>query len=250
MHAAGPTETRLPPDVPALLADVAPIGPFFAVATGAAPPGAGWVTLRALHREPAPLRARIADVRAALGTDQRVATSTAFQGLAAQVVAPLYAAAVRGALPDSGDLAATLHWRPVGAPWLWWPGTEGWVVACADPDAAALGGVLTGLLGPLVAAVRAQVSISDRVLWGDVASAVASARRLVVAARPEATERATAVAERLLDAAPLARTAALRAPEPPDVGWTFWRRSCCLYYRVPGGAVCGDCILLDRRPRG
>jgi ferric iron reductase protein FhuF len=62
-------------------------------------------------------------------------------------------------------------------------------------------------------------------------------------------QRATAVAERLLDAAPLARTVALRAPEPPDVGWTFRRRSCCLYYRVPGGAVCGDCVLHERRHR-
>jgi hypothetical protein len=244
VDAAGPTDARvglrLPPDVPSLFADVAPIGPFFAVATGAPPPGGGWVTLRALHREPAALRARIADVRA-----------IAVQGLAAQVVAPLYAAAVRGGLPGSGDLAATLHWRPGGAgPWLWWQGTAGRVVACLDPDAAALGGVLTGLLGPLVVAVRERVSIADRVLWGDVASAVASARRLVVAARPVVAQRATAVAERLLDAAPLARTTALRAPEPPDVTWTFRRRSCCLYYRVPGGAMCGDCVLHDRRRRG
>jgi hypothetical protein len=241
---------RLPPDVPALFADVAPIGPFFVVSTGAAPPGGGWMTLCALHREPAPLRARIASVRAALGTDERVAASTAFQGLAAQVVAPLYAAAVRGALPGSADLAARLHWRPGGGgPWLWWPGTAGSIVDCTDPDAAAVSDVLIELLGPLVTAVRAQVSIAERVLWGDVASAVASARRLVVAARPEVAQRATAVAERLLDAAPLARTVALRAPEPPDVGWTFRRRSCCLYYRVPGGAVCGDCVLHERRPR-
>lgn len=250
--ARNPVVPEPPSEVPALLADVAPIGPFFAVATGAAPPGGGWVALRALHDDAAHLLARIADVRAALGTDERVAASTAFQGLAAQVVAPLYAAAVRGGIPvpRSGDLAATLHWRPGGAgPWLWWPGTAGRVVDCGDPGAPALGGVLTGLLGPLVAAVRARVSIAERVLWGDVASAVASARRLVVAAHPDAGQRAAAVAERLLDAPPLARTVALRAPEPPDIGWTFRRRSCCLYYRVPGGAICGDCVLHDRRPR-
>ncbi|WP_036475875.1 (2Fe-2S)-binding protein [Mycobacterium sp. URHD0025] len=31
-------------------------------------------------------------------------------------------------------------------------------------------------------------------------------------------------------------------------GLTFRRRSCCLYYQVPGGSDCGDCALT--RPRG
>jgi hypothetical protein len=266
VNAGGPTDgaerLRRPPDVPGLFADVASIGPFFAVATGAPPPGGGWVPLRALHgdglfpdapvRDGHPLRARIASIGAALGVGERVAASTAFQGLAAQLVAPLFAAAVGGALPrpaESDTLATTLHWRPGGnGPWLWWSGTAGQIVDCPDPAAAALDGVLVGVLAPLVAAVRAQVPISQRVLWGNAASAVASARRLVAAARPAAAERATTVAESLLAAPPLAPTATLRAPEPPDVRWTFRRRSCCLYYRVPGAAVCGDCVLLDRRP--
>ncbi|MGH3614812.1 MAG: (2Fe-2S)-binding protein [Pseudonocardia sp.] len=33
----------------------------------------------------------------------------------------------------------------------------------------------------------------------------------------------------------------------PDVAWTFRRRSCCLYYRVRDGGLCGDCVLLSRR---
>ena len=31
-------------------------------------------------------------------------------------------------------------------------------------------------------------------------------------------------------------------------GLSFRRRSCCLYYRLPGGALCGDCGLA--RPSG
>ncbi|WP_199808608.1 (2Fe-2S)-binding protein, partial [Streptomyces sp. NRRL S-146] len=31
-------------------------------------------------------------------------------------------------------------------------------------------------------------------------------------------------------------------------GTAFRRRSCCLYYRVPGGGVCGDCCF-TRPPR-
>jgi hypothetical protein len=251
-------------DVAALLADVARIGPFFAVGTGPAPAGDRWTALHALAAPPDaaavdPLRDRLAAVGAALGTDARVAASTAFQGLAAQVVSPLFAAvAVHGALPvpeevardragdagRAGGVARTLLWRPGGAgPWLWWADPGGRVLPCPD---AALGDVLSGVLTPLVAAVRARASVSPRVLWGDVASAVATARRLVAADRPGSAARATAVAERLLAAPPLAVTAALRAPEPPDATWTFRRRSCCLYYRVPGGGLCGDCVLHDR----
>jgi hypothetical protein len=261
--------------VPALFAAVAGIGPFFAVATGPEPAGGGWVPVRDLTREPGrtgdPLAARIAAVQTALRTDARVAASTAFQGLAAQLVAPLFAAvAVCGALPAAADsaswkpvaltdpvstttrdheagagLADALHWRPGGAgPWLWWSGA-GRVVP--RREAEVLGNVLRGVLAPLAAAVRARVPVAERVLWGNAASAVASARRLVVAARPDVLERATALAEGLLVAPPLARTGDLRAPEPPDVRWTFRRRSCCLYYRVPGGGICDDCVLRDRR---
>jgi FhuF 2Fe-2S C-terminal domain/Ferric iron reductase FhuF-like transporter len=295
---AGPSE--VPGDVPALLAAVAGIGPFFAVAVGPEPAGGGWVPVRDLWRGPGPgdpLGARIAAVRAALRTDLRVAASTAFHGVAAQIVAPLFATVVlEGALPaaepDAGraagtspgsgtpgakfartggggagsvgdgrprawgasaeppavlaaGLARTLHWRPGGAgPWLWWPGTGGRVVARPE----AVGDVLVGLLAPLVVAVRARVAVAERVLWGNAASAVASARGQVAVARPEAAERAAAVAERLLTAPPLAATAVLGPPEPPDLRWTFRRRSCCLYYRVPGGGVCGDCVLRVRRP--
>jgi hypothetical protein len=252
-----------PPDVAALFADLAGIGPFFTVGTGA-PPGEGWVPVAGLAH--GPLAERIAAVGTALkagsqeietggqsGTVQpgsgrrsqslaREAASIAFQGVAAQVVAPLFAAvAVHAALP-AAEAASALQWRPGGAgPWLWWSAGAR-VVACRDP--AVLGALVTALLSPLVTAARAQVPVAERVLWGNVASSVASARRLVAAARPEAAVRAADVARHLLTTAPLARTATLCGPVPPDLGWTFHRRSCCLYYRVPGGATCGDCVLV------
>jgi FhuF 2Fe-2S C-terminal domain len=239
-----------PTDVAALLAEVTGIGPFFAAGTGPVPDG-GWVPLQALSGDPArsgdPLGAHIAAVRAALGTDDRVAASVAFQGLTAQLTAPLYAGVVvAGALP-AAEAARTLWWRPGGhGPWLWWPNVAAPVV---PGDAAALGDLLAALFSPLVAAVRARVSVSARVLWGDAASTVASARQLVAQVRPDAAARATAVAEHLLTTPPLAPTATLRAPEHPDLRWTFRRRSCCLYYRLPDGGICGDCVLLDRRTR-
>jgi FhuF 2Fe-2S C-terminal domain len=243
-------------DVPALFAAVAAIGPFFAVATGPEPPAGGWVSVRSLGRsgDDDPIAARIAAVRDALGTDARVAASTAFQGLAAQLVAPLFAAfVIGGGLPVpaghlTDGLADVLHWRPGGlGPWLWWPGTGGTVAPCSDEE---LGDVLLGLLAPPAAAVRARVRVADRVLSSNVASAVASARRLLAAARPDLALRATAVAERILTVPALTGAAQLLPPEAPDLRWTFRRRSCCLYYRVPGGGICGDCVLQDRAHRG
>ena len=121
---------------------------------------------------------------------------------------------------------------------------RGGVVACADP--VVLGALVTTLVTPVVTAVRVRAAVAERVLWGNVASSVASARRLVAAARPDAAPRAADVARHLLTTAPLAATATLYDPVAPDVGWSFHRRSCCLYYRVPGGGTCGDCVL--RRP--
>jgi len=235
-----------PSPVSALWADVAAIGPFFAVGTGGLP-GEGWVSVASLRDPHGPLADRVDTVRAALGTDRRTAASIAFQGIAAQVVAPLFAAvAVHGVLPDA-PVASALLWRPGGdGPWLWWRDGPGSVVAC--PDAGRPGEFVTALLSPVVSAVRARVAVAERVLWGNVASSVASARRLVAAARPDAAVRAAAVARQLLTTAPLAVTTTLCDPAPPDVGWTFHRRSCCLYYRVPGGGTCGDCVL--RRPVG
>lgn len=34
------------------------------------------------------------------------------------------------------------------------------------------------------------------------------------------------------------------------LGVAFVRRSCCLYYQVPGGGLCGDCVLRTGRRRG
>ncbi|MEU6084646.1 (2Fe-2S)-binding protein [Streptomyces sp. NPDC047108] len=32
--------------------------------------------------------------------------------------------------------------------------------------------------------------------------------------------------------------------------FTYRRRSCCLYYKVDGRGLCGDCVLHDRGGRG
>jgi FhuF 2Fe-2S C-terminal domain len=235
----------------AVLADVAELGPFFTVGTDPAPAGGGWRPMHELYTDPEPLAARIAHVRRALDSDQRVAASIAFQGLVALVLsAPFAAVVLHGVLPRL--TSRSLHWRADDrGPWpLHCPGPVGDPVGAPADGAAALAALLVDdHLVPLIAAVRAQVAISERVLWGNVASSVASGKRLVGSARPALARRAALVAERLLATGPLAGTGDRVAAIDPDRGWTFRRRSCCLYYRVRDGGLCGDCILLAMGPR-
>jgi ferric iron reductase protein FhuF len=242
-------------DVRAVLKDVAGLGPFFTVSTESGAVGGDWRPVLDLQTDPAPLAARIAHVRGALGSpdgpevDVRVAASVSFQGLAALVVsAPFAAAVLHGVLPEMAPEA--LYWRATeSGPWPMWCPTPGAIPVADEATAAAslAAALLDVHLEPLVSAVRVQVPIAERVLWGNAASAVASAKRLVVAQRPRSAERAAVVAQRLLDVGRFAGTGDLLPPVEPDRLWSFRRRSCCLFYRVPGGGLCGDCVLQDRR---
>jgi hypothetical protein len=145
--------------------------------------------------------------------------------------------------PDS------LHWRlAVSGPWPLWesateqagrPGTE---PASGPGDAEVARAVARALVEPhlaaLVEATRAVESVSERVLRGNVASAVAAAGGLVARARPDAATRSSLIVAALLETRLLSGTGRF------ETGWSFRRRSCCLYYRVPGGRTCGDCVLV------
>lgn len=235
-------------DLDAALGDVARVGPFFVLDT----PGDGerdaWVPFRHLQADPGPLGDRIAQVRATLGSDDRVAASIAFQGLVARLVAaPLAAVVLHGVLPDPAGLSR----RPDGEdPWA--PGLPD-VAGVRSPDpardpegAAALVAdeLLDGLVTPLVGAVRSLVGVSAHVLWGNVASALSGAGRVLDPARPRSRPALLGLLGGLLAREPLAGTGRLlRLDDRPDTEWGFRRRSCCLYYRVPGGGTCGDCVL-------
>ncbi|MCW0214674.1 MAG: (2Fe-2S)-binding protein [Pseudonocardia sp.] len=239
------------PSVRRALSDAARVGPFFEIGTNPAEEAdPTWRPFRALVEDPEPLRARIAHVRAVLGgpagpgaVEQRVAASIALQGLAARLVSgPLAVAVLHGIVP--AVTADELHWRvSATGPWPLW-------LAAPGEAAGNLADLLADeLLGPLVDAVRAQVPVSARVLRGNVASSVAGAKRVLAAARPDAADAAARVAGEVLEHPLLAGTGELLPAGPPDVGWSFRRRSCCLYYRVPGGGTCGDCVLTGP-PRG
>ncbi|MFC3997496.1 IucA/IucC family C-terminal-domain containing protein [Nocardiopsis sediminis] len=276
------------PGVRAVLADVAAVNLFFAVAPECA--GPGWLPVGELGRRADLLAGEVATVRAALAeasgctpgqVEGRVAASLFYQGLASRLLSPVIGAALaHGRVPDPAGLC----WRrdrrgPLvfalgeGTPLL--PvaadrngngngttvGTPLRSGAYRTPRPDGAGSqegpspetvadlvrtrVLEGVLRPVGAALRAQVRVAERLLWGNAASALAGAVGSLARARPALAADARALAAALLARPPLAGLGRL-GPEP---GHGFTRTTCCLYYRLPGAGMCGDCALLPSARR-
>ena len=238
--------------VPGLLADLTALGPYFAVDVHrpGAPPRPPWQPLGDLTGSPDALAARIGEVRERLAAaagcppasvEFRVAASITQLGLCARLLSPALGAAAAGRAL-SVDIAQA-RWIPaLGGPFrLSIPDTvleAAAVGSSAAAGQAATAGLLAGPITQIVRAVQA-MSVSPRVLWGNVASAVNGAATMIAAARPDLT-------------APAAETAAAMLRYPPLTGTYqgrpchgFRRRNCCLIYRLSPSApaYCGDCVL-------
>ncbi|MER7722721.1 ferric iron reductase [Streptomyces sp. NPDC096323] len=218
-------------------------GGFFALRTAPVPDGGHFALARLYAGEGAPLTARIDTVAERLGTsERRVAASVAHLGLAARLWSiALGPAALTGGVP--GLRAEDLHWDPrLPAPHDLWSGDE----ATLAGSAALIRDVVQyGHLAPLAEAIRRDTPVPARLLWGNAGSALAGAVRQLIAwarihGRPDVAARARALAAELFDHPDLRDTG---APHGPG----YRRGTCCLYYRVPGGGLCGDCVF-DRAP--
>lgn len=149
------------------------------------------------------------------GPPRRVGESTYVLGLAARLWGATLGCVVRdGVLPDPAALLVT---DVDGALQLGMSRYAGW----RDVTPAELLAKVVDVLTPVVARSR----LSPRLLWGNVASALHAAPRVLElpAARPWA--------EQMLALAPLAGEL------------TGGRRAtCCLFYEA-GGGLCADCVL-------
>ncbi|MGW1255475.1 (2Fe-2S)-binding protein [Streptomyces sp. NPDC002513] len=229
------------------LAALGPLGGFFALHTGV-PPRSGLPTLERTYatEESAasdayadPLDFRVRKVARTLGTpEDRVAASLVHQGLAARLWSvALGAAAVYGRVPDLDP--RLLRFDPDGsAPDDLWLG-EVRGLSAGSLDAV----VREGHLVPLTAALISRHRVSARLLWGNAGAALASSVRMIdrwarTGGRTDVAERARSLAAGLFAHPDLARTIDFA---------TGRRRTCCLYYRLPGGGLCGDCCF-DRPP--
>ncbi|WAZ25544.1 (2Fe-2S)-binding protein [Streptomyces cinnabarinus] len=181
---------------------------------------------------------RVRKVAESLHTPElRIAASVAQQGLAARLWSVALGCALRyGGLPDlDPDL---LRWDPDGsAP------DDLWLTEVRPSAADPVDAVIHGHLEPLTALVHERHRVAEGLLWGNAGSALAGAARqlerwALAQGRTEDAVRSRALTTALLAHPRLAGTLDANGR----------RRSCCLYYRVPGGGVCGDCCFT--RPPG
>lgn len=221
------------------------LGPHFQVDVHdplqpAAPP---WLPLAPLLTSPAALRERAEHVRAALAAmagqptehvDPRVAVSMTQLNIAGRLIAPvLGAAVVHGRLLDLRDA----RWTPLaGGPMPLSISRHALVAASAATAQEVSASVLDGPVATLVGSA-ARLSVSPKVLWGNVASALSAVLTMLLTARPELTDRITGFG------AVIALHPDVRGAHTGALGRQMQRTSCCLIYRLDGSTLCPDCVL-------
>lgn len=229
----------------------ATLGPYFAWERWS--PDAGWRPWSELA-DPAVAGRRVGVARAALtgmfgladeAVPERVVASVTLLGWAARVVSPMLGAAVVGGeLPAAR--AADLWWRPVPGG----PLPVAYSGVAVEPDVTALADLaVEGLLAPMVATFRQRFALSPKVLAGNVASALAGAAGMIADKSPPHAAQAAALTAQALRTPALRGAGDLVRPDPGRPRWFLVRRNCCLYYQIPGGGTCGDCILTPETER-
>lgn len=231
---------------PEALAEAAAIGPYFAVTTGPRPQGAAFRPMTDLYADRAALEDCVRAVAQRIGTGQRrVAASTLHLGTASRLWSTALAcAALTGSVPDLSP--QRLWWRlpPSGPVDLWLPELR---TLPQEPAGALHETVAVRNLRPLSDTVHEVFGVSPQTLRGNAASALVGAARVLLAQAPHAPHPVTPLVRGLLDRPPLAGAGTYDVT--PDGSVRLRRRSCCLYYRVPGAGTCGDCVLNERNHR-
>ncbi|TQS46276.1 (2Fe-2S)-binding protein [Cryptosporangium phraense] len=204
-------------DVVGALREAGKLGGYFALGSGAGRP------VSDLHDPDSDALDRLIDeVTAAIGAPEpRIGASILFQGFAARLwsltLGPL---SIAGVVPD------------LAPDRLWWRSANGSLTLGLEPVEATADGVFRTVVDqhllPLVDATQQRVRLPTALLWGNAASALVGTVRVLNTARGWDSARD------LLERGPLRGTLA-----GPDLQ----RRSCCLFYRVPHGGLCGDCAL-------
>jgi hypothetical protein len=220
-----------PAAVGAALAQAADAGPFFRLEVLDGQATAGW---RPVSGELSGLVARTASQ---LGTSEpRVAASILQLSLAARLWSPVLGSGLLAGLVPDLDALLIADSPPVR---LGTTRLRGWRAAGTESLAALAAATVGRQLDALAGALPVQ--LAPGLLRGNSASAMIGALGVLVRSQPGLTGPACALADALLRRPELAGSGVLAGPGP--AGLSFRRQSCCLYYRVPGGGLCGDCCL-------
>jgi iron complex transport system ATP-binding protein len=216
-----------------VFADLADLGPYFAVGTG--PVSDGWRSVEQLYTDTALLDGIVGRIQARMdAAEQRVAASTFYLGFAARLWSiGLGALAAHRLLPDL-DTEYLLFQESDGQIRLHIEHPVALHGVDLEPRLADM--VLDGHLAPLSVALHRLGPISEKLLRGNAASALLGAARVFDG--NGTTGRGWQLARRLCADERLSDTIRFN-----NVGYR--RTSCCLYYRAPRGGLCGDCSLAE-----
>jgi ferric iron reductase protein FhuF len=242
------------PDAGHALRTAANVGPYFAVDLHA--DGPSWRPFADLVEEGTVLRDRVEAVRATLAqrtgldvdaVDERATASLHSLALTARLIAPAFAAAVLTGTVPMLDVAG-LRWQeavagPVPVAFLDPPAT----VADRPEQMAGLldAGVIRTVVAPLVGVFGTQFRLSGKVLWGNVASALGGAATMLATVEGgRHAQGALRLAEDMVATGLLRGYGRYVRPWPERPERFFVRHNCCLFYRIPGGGTCGDCVLV------
>jgi ferric iron reductase protein FhuF len=229
-------------EVLAAVRRAAAVNPLFALGTGPTPHGEeGWRLASDLADVDVAAQL-VGDVGQAFGGPAaRISASMAVLGYSARLVAPTVATLLRdGLLLDAA--ATRVCWRYA-------PG-HGFQLRLPEPSGSRdaplprrwCQAVIDDHLAPLIRSVRAVVPVAKGLLWGNVASSLAGALRSLALAGAVPLPACHDAGLTLLDHGPLRGSGTLTVQSGQ---LSFVRRSCCLYYRLPGGGLCGDCSLRE-----
>ncbi|MFJ9174424.1 (2Fe-2S)-binding protein [Streptomyces sp. NPDC102360] len=168
--------------------------------------------------------------------EPRIGVSIAHLGLAARLWSPVLASAlVHGIVPTmstvewSGGSSALRLPRPEGRRASEFPSLG----ELADAVHAEVDGVLSAVESGLT------VKVAPRLLAGNSASALVGSAAQLLRSRPDMGADLIRLTRELLATDRLQGTGRIIGPD-----LAFRRRSCCLFYRAPGGGKCGDCCLV------
>jgi hypothetical protein len=203
------------------------LGPFFRLELQ--PAGSGWQPAEHFCRDG--LASALISTADQLGTGEtRVAASILQLGLAARLWSPLLGAGLmHGVIPDLSALQV-MSGPPVR---MGLAEVSGWQARSVAELAQLIAPAVSARLGAFAAALP--VRLPAGLLRGNSGSAMAGALGVIARERPDLADGAEALGRELIGTTELAGTGEFTA------GLAFRRRSCCLYYRVPGGGLCGDC---------
>ena len=220
-------------DTAAVLAELSAVNQYFAIGTG--PVDSDWRSVQQLYTDPDLLGGIVERVGLRIGAaERRVAASIFFLGFAARLWSVGVGAVVgHRLLPERA--AEQLVFREVGGQIaLHIARPIGWQGDDLEPMLADT--VLDSHLTPLSRALHGLGPISRELLRGNAVSARLGAAREYDRHRGAASPG---------PAWQLARSLCADERFSGTVYFSkidYRRSSCCLYYRTPGGGVCGDCV--------